>query len=260
MRRSLLLLSLLFVFSKSMAQINAEHLQGVWSFIGSSSGGTLSDKNKHLLTYKMISNDVITTIILDTVTRKVVSTVLGGYMVNPPKGIGHYKDLSPDSCVISEFYWANDSLTNTVAFERVWSGIKIENHDIMYQTVVGSKDRQTWMRDNNYKLNYLYENILGQKDTVKYLPTLPLKEFNEKTLFVLKSKTRSVFVKPNKDFPKPFWFMKNDTREEPIEGLLHSGALDEYGQKARYGAIVIWATEAYYDKALKTLKAQKNVL
>lgn len=46
---------------------------------------------------------------------------------------------------------------------------------------------------------------------------------------------------------------------EPLESLLNSSALEQYGDKGRFGALVAWVSEEYYPVALKILKAQKNV-
>jgi hypothetical protein len=258
MRRLLFLLHLLLVFSENSAQINSQHLSGTWEFIKSNTGNSLSEKNKHLVMFKTFSGPVVITIAMDTITHRVVSTVIGRYYVNPPKGIGHYNDLTPDSCVISEMYWVNDSLANVKSTEEIWFGIKIENHDIMYQTKTGSKDRETWMRNNSGKLDYLNQNVFGEPDTSKWSPVLPFKELNSKTLLVLRSKTKKVFVIPNAAFPKPFAFMKHG-EIEPLESLLNSSALAQYGEKGRFGALVAWVSEAYFPVALKILKAQKNV-
>jgi hypothetical protein len=246
------------MFSDTRAQINAQHLSGTWDFVKSSSGQSVTEKNKHLIMLKTFSGPNVITITMDTTTRRIVSTVLGRYWVNPPKGIGHYNDLTPDSCVISERYSVNDSLANVEVNEEIWFGIKIENHDIMYQTKVHSKDRETWMRDNSGKLDYLNQNVFGEPDTSKWSPVLPVEELNSKTLLVLRSKTKKVFVIPNAAFPKPFAFMKHG-KIEPLESLLNSSALEQYGEKGRFGALVAWVSEEYFPVALKTLKAQKNV-
>lgn len=151
MKRLLFSPVLLLVFSETRAQINSEHLSGTWDFIKSNTGNSLSEKNKHLLVSKTFSGGTVITIAIDTITQRVVSTLIGRYFVNPPKGIGHYNDLTPDSCVVSERYWVNDSRANVEVNEEIWFGIKIENHDIMYQTRTGSTDRETWMRDNSDK-------------------------------------------------------------------------------------------------------------
>lgn len=247
MKRLLFSLLLLLVFSETRAQINSEHIKGSWKLMDESP----------VTTYKIISEAVIATVKIDTVTRRVVSTVLGSYMVNPTKGVGNYNDLGPDSCVISELFYVNDSVANVYASRTATSGIKLENHDLLY-TTSETQGRQKWARIDNKLYYYFNQAVLNKPDTAKSSPLLSHKELNSKKFYVLKSRTKSVFVKPNASFLKPFAFLKEDQIEE-IEDMAAPQAVKMYGESAHFGAVVITVYDDYYPVALKVLKAQKNV-
>lgn len=247
MRRLLFSLLLLLIVSETRAQLNEQHLKGTWKLM----------EDSPVTTYKIISEAVIATIKMDTLTQCVVSTVLGSYMINPTKGVGNYNDLGPDSCVISELFYVNDSVGHVYASRTARSGIKIENHDIMY-TSNGIQGRQRWARMGNKLYYYFNQAVLNKPDTAKSSPLLSPKELNSKTFYVLKSRTKSVFVKPNAAFSKPFAFLKEDQIEE-VEEIGAREAVKKYGESARFGAVLITVYDDYYPVALKILKAQKNI-
>ncbi|MDB5158197.1 MAG: hypothetical protein JWR50_2904 [Mucilaginibacter sp.] len=234
------------------AQITPEKLLGTWTLIKYDYGnGNSGDQTKASFKKKLIITPGYFTELNYDTSRSIIKTVVYvSYKVNYFCCIGPYPNKVPGKSIIEQTILNTTGDSAHLISKKKYANLELDKEGFLHVNDFNKKTSEVWMpvkeisfpRTNSKKPFDIEENL----------------KFDTRALLVLKKGDEKIILKRNKDYPKPFHFLK-DVQVEEVEVFADEEAIQLYGMDGRFGVLTVKIEEKYLPTVIEQLKKQKNI-
>ena len=222
------------------AQTDAAKIIGIWELTKFIYGNNPNNNEQHssYKKFKLFTPTHFTVIEIDPNTNITNTSILGTYSLNNGIYIEKILNVNRESSGMIGL-----SFSFTLAFE---------GNDKMFQIggFNGMKTSEMWTRVG---IGNDPEQIFqGESTSVVRVP-------DQRMLYIINTPDKQIEVIPNPEYPDPLSSIPQKGIAS-IEVLKDKTATERFGEKGKYGVVIITTKEGYLDDFLTKLKKQKNIL